>query len=163
MTYKFFLGLGSNVDPRFDYIKKACTELLSIGKIIKKSSIDSTQPWGDSKQADFYNAVIEFDTSFEPRALLNKIKAIEKKIGRSKTLHWGPREIDIDIIFCQNCVVSEPELYIPHRDFSARRFVLEPMAEINKNFFVTNTKKTVFDYLNECIDHSRIQKLSINW
>ena len=163
MTYKFFLGLGSNIEPRIDYIRKACTELLTIGKIIKKSSIYNTQPWGYSKQGDFYNAVIEFDTSFEPKTLLKKIKAIEKKIGRSNVLHWGPREIDIDIVFCQNCVVTEPDLYIPHRDFSERRFILEPMAEINKNFLVTNTNKTVFDFLNECIDHSQIQKLSINW
>ena len=163
MTYKFFLGLGSNIEPRIEYMKKACTELLKTGKIVKKSSIYNTQPWGYRTQADFYNAVIEFDTSLEPKALFKKIKSIEKKIGRSNKLHWGPREIDIDIIFCRNCIVSEPELYIPHREFSERRFVLEPMVEINRNFVVTNTNKTVLDFLNECIDHSQIQKLSINW
>jgi 2-amino-4-hydroxy-6-hydroxymethyldihydropteridine diphosphokinase len=136
---------------------------MELGNITRKSSIYETQPWGNTDQGNFYNAIIELDTPFSPGELLIQIKNIEKTVGRKQSLPWGPREIDIDIIFCTNHTVIHEDLHIPHRYFSERKFVLEPMAEINRNFKVAPTDKSIAEYLSNCSDKSKIQKLAINW
>jgi len=163
MIYNYILSLGSNIEPRLTYLTQACELLLSIGHIRHKSSIYETEAWGHKDQAHYYNALIEFEAPLRPQILLQELKNIENKIGRSPSFHWGPREIDIDIIFCQDCTINEPNLQIPHPEFAQRRFILEPMLEINENYVITNTNKKIVDFLNNCQDPSDIQKLTINW
>jgi len=163
MDYKYILSLGSNIEPRHEYLVKALTALKSIGNIIKKSSIYETEAWGNKNQSNFYNAIIKFESFIAPRKLLQAIKKIEISVGRKKTSKWGPREIDIDIIFCGDYTLNEPDLKIPHPEFFDRRFVLEPMLEVDNNYMLSNSDKTIADLLTVCEDQSSIHKLDLSW
>jgi len=163
MIYNYILSLGSNIEPREDYLVKASKKLKTIGKIIKKSSIYETEAWGNKYQSNFYNAIINFESILDPRKLLQSLKKIERFLGRKKSILWGPREIDIDIIFCQNYTLDEPDLKIPHPEFAARRFVLEPMVEIDNNYLLSDSNKSITDFLTVCKDQSTIHKLDISW
>lgn len=161
--YKYYLGLGSNIEPRMEYLKQACIALGSIGTVIQKSSLYETEPWGKEDQSEFYNAVVAFESSLLPQDLLSRVKQIETKIGRLSNQHWEPREIDIDILFCDDQVVNDADLQIPHREFSKRRFVLQPMAELKRDYRVPDKNRTIEDLADECQDSSTVQKLDINW
>jgi 2-amino-4-hydroxy-6-hydroxymethyldihydropteridine diphosphokinase len=163
MIYKYYLGLGSNIEPRLEYLIKACKQLTSGGKILKKSSLYQTEAWGEKDQEYFINAVIEFESALEPQNLLNEIKNIEKLLGRQQRTKWGPREIDIDILFCYNTAVDQTGLQIPHSRFRERRFVLEPMSELNSKFIVTPGGQTISYFLDSCPDQSYIKKLKAKW
>jgi len=163
MDYKYILGLGSNIEPRQDYLTNAISELSSVGTIIKKSSIYETEAWGNKNQSNFYNAIVKYESSLAPKSLLREIKNIEKVVGRKNTFHWGPREIDIDIIFCQDYTLDEPDLILPHPGFTERRFVLEPMCEIDRDYFFCDLNKTTNDFLTMCKDQSSIYKLDLIW
>jgi 2-amino-4-hydroxy-6-hydroxymethyldihydropteridine diphosphokinase len=163
MTLKYYLGLGSNIEPKLQHLKDALSSLEDYGSIIKKSSVYCTQPWGRTEQPEFYNAVIEYHTVLAPAELLHKIKIIENKIGRRPSYRWGPREIDIDIIFCDLIRVLKGGLQVPHKHFHRRRFVLEPMAELNKDLQLHENLISINDLLNKCDDKSQVKKLNINW
>jgi 2-amino-4-hydroxy-6-hydroxymethyldihydropteridine diphosphokinase len=163
MDYNYILGLGSNIEPRQEYLANAISDLKSIGTIIIKSSIYETEALGYKNQLNFYNAIIKYTSSLSPRELLLAIKEIEKSIGRKNTFKWGPREIDIDIIFCQDYTLNESDLKIPHPEYSGRRFVLEPMLEIDKDYAISDSNKTIADFLASCEDQSSIHKLDLIW
>lgn len=112
-------------------------------KILKKSKIYKTKPWGKKDQPDFLNMAVEAETDFTPEELLQKIKEIEKKLKREKTEKWGPRIIDIDIIFYGNRIVNEPDLKIPHPYFFERNFAIIPMADIAPNFIPPAQNKSI--------------------
>lgn len=157
------LSLGSNIEPREDYLLKASRKLSSIGNILKKSSIYETEAWGNKDQSKFYNAIVNFESFLAPKKLLQSIKSIERSIGRRKSTRWGPREIDIDIIFCRDFTLNEPDLKIPHPEFASRRYVLEPMAEVDKDYMSTDSNKSISDFLKLCEDRSEIHKLGLIW
>jgi len=163
MTYKYFLGLGSNIDPKIENLKNACEQLLKSGQIIKKSALYETQAWGNTKQANFYNAVILFESLLSPQKLLKEIKNIEIFIGHKKNMHWGPREIDIDILLCENDQSDEPDLKIPHPHLAQRRFVLVPLSELDKNIRIYPHNQTISELLDTCTDQSYIQKIESVW
>lgn len=125
------LALGSNIGNREENIEKAYRELENAGlEILAKSSVFINPPYGVSEQEDFANTVILAKTGFNPGDLLKNIKNIEKKIGRYETFRWGPRVIDIDIVFYDNIYYKSETLIIPHTDYKNRSFVLKPMQEI---------------------------------
>jgi dihydroneopterin aldolase/2-amino-4-hydroxy-6-hydroxymethyldihydropteridine diphosphokinase len=127
-----FLGLGSNLNDRNKNIDDAIMLIdeSSECKVVNKSRIINTKPWGLKEQDDFLNCVIEVKTLLEPAELLQTLKSIEAKMGREKTVKWGPRNIDIDILLYDTCIYSSPDLQIPHPYMHERKFVLEPLAEI---------------------------------
>ena len=103
MIFKYYLGLGSNIEPKLSFLQNAVSELDEIGKIVRKSRIYESIPWGNANQDKYLNAVIRFYSDLDPFNLLTSIKQIEQKIGRKYTEEkWGPREIDIDILFYNN-------------------------------------------------------------
>jgi len=163
MIYNYYLSLGSNIEPRLKHFQDAINKLSSYGRVIQKSSIYLTQPWGIHNQSNFYNAVIEYHTELAPLKLLQKIKLIEQEIGRKRIYRWGPREIDIDIILCEFANIEEPELHIPHKHFHERRFVLEPLVEIHKNPMTNDGSLKINELLMNCSDKSQIKKLTIDW
>lgn len=163
MIYKYYLGLGSNIEPRLDFLKTAVEKLKKHGQILQKSSIFLTEPWGVKNQLDYYNAVVEYFSPVAPRKLLQEIKKLEKEIGRTYRYHWGPREIDIDILFSDSFHIDEPGLHVPHKMFHQRRFVLEPMSEMDGNFIAAGSHKTINDYLKGCQDSSQVKKLNLSW
>jgi 2-amino-4-hydroxy-6-hydroxymethyldihydropteridine diphosphokinase len=127
-----YLGLGSNIGNREYNLKKAVEKIADIDqtKIIKISSIYSSRPVGYTEQDDFLNMVIHVLTAKTPQEFLHETQAIEKELGRKKTIHWGPRIIDIDILLYNNLKIIEKNLIIPHERLYERAFVLIPLQEI---------------------------------
>jgi 2-amino-4-hydroxy-6-hydroxymethyldihydropteridine diphosphokinase len=161
--YKYHLGLGSNIEPCLDHLQKAAARLKIFGKIEAKSSIFRTAPWGFTDQPEFYNAVIRFATALTPVALLKQIKSIEKDLGRKDTVRWGPRIIDIDIIWCDSSGVNTKDLSVPHPHFHERRFVLEPLRELTEDLHLAGKTTRVSDLLLHCPDRSSVQKTETVW
>ena len=164
MKYKYYLGLGSNIEPKLKFLQNAVNELSKIGKVTNKSGIYESLPWGNSNQDNYFNAVIRFHSDLNPFHLLSNVKEIERKIGRkSYNEKWGPREIDIDIIFADDIYISKDYLAIPHKNFKNRFFVLEPMAELNDKYYPENEIKNIKYHLDHSTDKNHA-KLSIeNW
>ena len=138
-----YLSLGSNIGNRKKNLEKAVAELSSnnINKI-KISSLYETEPVGP-KQRNFYNIAGKFKTNLNPQELLKVLKQTEQKLGRTKTYHWGPRVIDIDILFYGRQVIKSKNLIIPHKEIINRAFVLVPMKEIAQNFVHPIYHKTI--------------------
>lgn len=127
-----YLGLGSNIGDRRANIDQAI-EMLKAQRdveIIKASSIYETAPVGYRDQPDFLNAVVMIETRLKPRELLNAVLSIESLMGRKRTIRWGPRVIDIDILLYDNEQLDEDDLHIPHPRMLEREFVMKPLAEI---------------------------------
>ena len=127
-----YIGLGSNIGDRFHYIEQAL-ELIDDSKttyIVKKSKLIETIPVGVVEQNQFINSVIEVKTLLTPQELLEFLLNIEKSLNRTRTIKWGPRTIDLDILLYDDLVLNEPNLCIPHPEMLKRMFVLEPLSEI---------------------------------
>jgi len=154
---RVFLGLGSNVGNRFEYLLRAFEEIGKHYKIISISSIYETEAWGETQQQNFLNAVIEIEASESSRKIFSTIKSIEKNIGRIERGKWQAREIDIDILLNENEILETVVLTIPHKDLHNRKFVLVPMNQIAPNVIHPIFKKTIAQLLSECNDKSRIQ------
>jgi len=146
-----FLGLGSNKGDRFSFLKKAL-EFLNEDKDIKLlavSTIYETRPFGVENQRNFLNAVALVKTSLEPRAFLNKLKSIEKEVGRREGIRWGPREIDIDILLYGNLVLHEGNLNVPHKGLTTRDFFLFPLLELKPDAVHPESGKRLKEYLEK--------------
>jgi len=161
--YKYFLGIGSNIEPRLVNLKNAVSELNKYGSTRNKSSVYESEPWGYKEQAAFYNAVIEYESELSPTELLNKIQSIEQVLGREKSLQWGPRKIDIDILLCDNQYLRKTNLQIPHKHLKQRRFVLEPLAELTKSIRVKGQEQNTDMLIKICSDKSMVNKLKLDW
>ena len=125
-----YLSLGSNIGNRENNLKLALKELSEILRIKKISSIYETEPLLYQKQDNFLNIVVEVSYFEEAESLLKNIKAIEKKMGREATLRFGPRIIDIDIIFFNGQEINDESLTIPHKEWKNRLFVIAPLYEV---------------------------------
>ena len=154
---KVYLHIGSNVGDSMKVLEKAVEEIeKTIGKIALKSSYYRTEPWGVKNQNDFINQAILVRTTLLPLDLLRKVKEIEQKIGRTKTSHWGPRVIDIDIIMYGSEIVENGKLIIPHREMTKRNFVLIPMMEIAGDVVHPILDKTIEDLYIESDDECEV-------
>lgn len=153
------LLLGSNVGDRMKQLEKA-RELVEgrIGKIVKKSKIYETQPWGENQQDDFLNQALEVDTKLKPKKVLEKIAEIEKLMEREETYKWGPREIDIDILMYEDEMICEMDLTIPHPFLHERKFTLIPLAEIAPELYHPIMGATTLDLLLECEDSLEVSE-----
>ena len=125
-----YLSLGSNVGNRENNLKLALKELSEILRIKKISSIYETEPLLYQKQDNFLNIVVEVSYFDEAESLLKNIKDIEKKMGRKATFRFGPRIIDIDIIFFNEKEINDENLTIPHKEWKNRLFVIAPLYEV---------------------------------
>jgi 2-amino-4-hydroxy-6-hydroxymethyldihydropteridine diphosphokinase len=129
------LGLGSNKGNRTQYLQAAIHKINNqLGKVISKASLYETAAWGKTDQASFLNTCIIVKTVYSPKMCFKIIKQIEKQLERKSTEHWGPREIDIDILLYDQDMVESKELTIPHAQMHARNFVLVPSAQIAPNW-----------------------------
>ena len=127
-----YLSLGSNIGDRLRYLTQA-TQLLSEHLhicVTKISSVYETSAWGLVDQDDFYNIVLEVETSLLPKELLEVCQKIESDLERTRKIHWGPRTIDIDILLYEGVQLREKFLTIPHKYLLERPFVTIPLAEI---------------------------------
>ena len=127
---KYLLGLGSNLGNKKENIDKTIEDIGNLGTIEKISTIEETEPWGNVEQEAFLNCVVLFETSLEPFELLKKIQEIEKKLKRKREIHWGPRTIDIDILWAEDLIINTTDLIIPHPYLHKRDFILREINEI---------------------------------
>ena len=128
-----YLGVGSNLGDRNRNIKEAIKEinLLKDTKIIKISKIIETKPvGGPPAQGNFLNAALKIQTRISPLKLLKNLKKIEEGLGRVKTVRYGPRAIDLDILFYGDRIINTKDLTIPHPKLFARDFVIKPLSEV---------------------------------
>ena len=139
------LSLGSNLGDRASALQAALRALASADgvAVVSHSHCYETEPIGFKEQPAFLNMAVEIETALEPLELLKTVKAIEAGIGRQKSAHWGPREIDIDIILWEDTEYASERLTLPHKHFRERAFVLVPMAEIAPNAVDPVTGETV--------------------
>lgn len=129
--HKVILHIGSNEGNRNDYLQSAVELIVNhIGVINKISSIYETEPWGYIEQNNFLNQAVEVSTILTPSQIIQKIIDIEWILGRIRTFKWGPRTIDIDIIFYEESIIDSENLIIPHPRMHERNFVLQPLVEI---------------------------------
>lgn len=124
-----YLSAGSNLGERQQFLRAAVRLLQECSEIrnLKVSKLMETAPYGYTEQPAFLNGAIELETLFTPQELLIVIHKIEAELGRERVIHWGPRTIDLDIVFYDDEIVAESELIIPHIDMQNRLFVLEPL------------------------------------
>ncbi len=147
---KAVIGVGTNMGDRREYIKKALSELEKrAGRIAAKSSVIETKAYGYTDQDDFLNLAVSLETTLEPYELLRVLMSIEKDLDRVRLFRWGPRTIDLDIIFFDDRIIDRPDLHIPHIDFYNRDFVLGPVSEIEPDLVDPRTGKTVVQLLEE--------------
>ncbi len=143
-----YLSLGSNLGDREANLEAVFRELPPLVNVIASSSIYQTEPWGFQDQPDFLNQVILTETALSPWELLIYLKKIEKNIGRKSSFLFGPRLVDIDILFYRDQVIHEEELIIPHEKIFERAFVLVPLAEIAPELMHPENGMTISDLLN---------------
>lgn len=146
-----FVAFGSNMGDRESYINSAINELKQTKgcKVIKVSDVIQTKPYGNTDQQDFLNGVMMIRTFLEPEILLDRLHEIENNAGRKRTVHWGPRTLDLDIILYDDIILDSESLTIPHYDMHRRRFVLEPLAQIAPFVRHPVLKKTAIEMLKE--------------
>ena len=128
-----FLGIGSNLGDRRKNIRLALEKISSLKntKIVKLSKIIETDPvGGPSRQGKFLNAVLKIKTDLTPLKLLKQLQKIENEVGRRRTVRWGPRTIDLDILLFGDKVIERKELKVPHPRLMERDFVLKPLLSL---------------------------------
>jgi dihydroneopterin aldolase/2-amino-4-hydroxy-6-hydroxymethyldihydropteridine diphosphokinase len=144
------VGIGSNLGNREENCLKAIGLLSGKGVTVgKQSAMYETEPWGVKDQPKFIDMAIEIETDRPPLELLRSLKDIEREIGRRETARWGPRVIDLDILFYDDLIINEPGLQIPHPHMQKREFILKPLAEIAPDKVHPVLKKTVKELLSE--------------
>jgi len=125
-----FIGLGSNLGDRWAHLERAVALLRAGGGVRAVSSIYETEPVGGPPQGPYLNAVVELVTEEPPRALLARCQALEADAGRVRTVRFGPRTLDADLLLVGDEVVCEPDLVVPHPRLFERRFVLAPLRDL---------------------------------
>ncbi|APF27868.1 2-amino-4-hydroxy-6-hydroxymethyldihydropteridine diphosphokinase [Clostridium sporogenes] len=139
-----YVAFGSNIGEKENYIKRALEKIEEREiKIIKVSPIYETEPYGVLDQDSFLNGVVKIETNLTPEDLIGELLNIEKQLDRVRERRWGPRTIDLDIIFYDDLIINEKDLVIPHKDMENREFVLKPLCDIDENFIHPVLKKSV--------------------
>jgi 2-amino-4-hydroxy-6-hydroxymethyldihydropteridine diphosphokinase len=155
-----YIGIGGNLaswagEPPAT-LAAAALRLESLGRVVRRSSLYSTEPVGFAEQPRFMNAAVALETEVEPQELLRSLLAIEKEFGRDRVAGFanGPRTLDLDLLLMDNLEISAPDLLIPHPRLAERAFVLIPLAEIAPEALVPRTGKSVGKLLQELLDGS---------
>ena len=156
---QLFLSLGGNLgntreifEGTYPLIEK------KIGKISVYSSVYQTEAWGPIPQEDFLNQVLLVNTTLSAQACLTEMLAIEKEFGRERKERWGPRTLDLDILYYSDITIAEEDLTVPHPRIAERKFILTPLAEIAPSFTDPTSRKTMTALLNECEDSSLVNR-----
>jgi 2-amino-4-hydroxy-6-hydroxymethyldihydropteridine diphosphokinase len=138
--HRAYVGVGANLGNAVATIVRAFDGLDEIGRVVRRSALYRTRPWGKTDQPDFINAAVLLETALPPRDLLRALKRLESKLGRVKTERWGPRVIDLDLLAYDEVQLDEPGLHLPHAHLRERAFVLVPLAELDPAYAASRDK-----------------------
>ena len=146
-----YLGIGSNLGDKAAYMEKAVSKLKADKKIraVRTSDWIVTKPYGGVEQDDFLNGAISLETLYSPLELLHLLQSVEKEAGRERKIHWGPRTLDLDLLFYEDFISDEAELMVPHPDMQNREFVLRPLDQLCPYYEHPLLHKTVRQMLKE--------------
>ena len=149
-----YIMLGSNMGDREGYLRFAVSELGGAPgcRVLSVSGFIETEPYGYTEQGMFLNGCLALETLLEPLELLDLLHVIEDKAGRVRDVRWGPRTLDLDIVFYDDIVMSESSLRIPHPEMHKRDFVLEPLVEIAPNKLHPVLNKTAAELLSDVLE-----------
>ena len=152
--HRAYIAIGSNIGNREAYLNFAVSELDNTRgcSVIRVSGFVETKPYGNTEQDDFLNGCLEMETLLTPHELLEVMHEVEDKAGRIRDVRWGPRTLDLDIIFYDALIMSDNVLRIPHAEAHKRDFVLIPLSEIAENMLHPVYLKTVTELLDEIRD-----------
>ena len=154
-----YLLIGGNVGNRQENLSRATTMIESkVGKILRASSLYETAAWGVTDQPSFLNQVLLVETKLDPEQVLDAILSIETEMGRKRTEKFGPRTIDVDILFFNDLIMHKNALTIPHPQLHLRRFTLEPLNEIAPKFIHPIFKKSISELLQQSADPLVVKK-----
>jgi len=138
-----YIALGANLGDRAVSLRAAIERLGALGIVEAVSPFVDTTPIGYTEQPRFLNAVARLRTNLPPRDLLRKLLEIEASLGRVRTIRWGPRVIDLDLLLYDDTIIDTPDLIVPHPRLHERRFVLEPLAALAPDLVHPLLKRTV--------------------
>ena len=162
--HRAYIGFGSNLGNRLSNCRNAIEALAALPfcSLLKTSSFYETSPVGLVEQPAFINGVVMLETTKDAHWLLGQMLEIEKTFGRIRTLKWGPRSIDLDLLFFDDQIIDTPGLSVPHPSLHERRFVLEPLNEVAPDLRHPSLGKSVADLLHDLRDgDQRVEVLEI--
>jgi 2-amino-4-hydroxy-6-hydroxymethyldihydropteridine diphosphokinase len=157
-----FIALGSNIGDRELNLLRAVAEVgkLPVSRVTGLSSFYETSPVGNTDQGSFFNAVLRISTGLDARSLLSHMQHIEEDIfKRIRTIHQGPRRMDLDLLMYGNLIINEESLIVPHPRLTERRFVLQPLCEIAPDLLHPLIGKTVLELLASLKSDETVVKL----
>ena len=154
---KVYLGIGSNLGDKEAYMENAVSRLKADKKIraVRTSDWIVTKPYGGVEQDDFLNGAISLQTLYSPSELLHLLQSVEKEAGRERKIHWGPRTLDLDILFYEDFISDEADFMVPHPDMQHRAYVLRPLDQLCPYYQHPLLHKTVRQMLKELEEKHR--------
>jgi 2-amino-4-hydroxy-6-hydroxymethyldihydropteridine diphosphokinase len=157
-----YIGIGSNQGDPLTNCTGAIEHICASGhnRLLEQSSFYHTEPWGYRDQDYFINLAIKIETSLSPFDLLSFLQGIERKLAKKQDIPWGPRTIDLDILFYNNDIVESSHLTIPHSFVCQRGFVLYPLEEIAPRLMHPLYNQTISQLLDSLVDDKQVSKLA---
>jgi len=149
MNHTVYIALGTNLGERLANLRAAIKSMQPEITVLAESHVYETPPWGYEDQPAFLNMVVKAETDLEPELLLNNLKQLEVELGRKQNFRWGPRLIDLDILFYDDLVLELPPLVIPHPRLHERAFVLVPLMDVAPDLIHPIFQRRVSDLLTE--------------
>lgn len=159
-----WLSLGSNLGDSMQQLATAVTLIgsdVELTQVHRLSPVYRTKAWGNTEQPDFLNMAVELRTALPAAELMQSLLAVERKMGRERLEKWGPRTIDIDLLFYRDETIREPQLQVPHPLLHERRFVLLPMNDLSPELIHPVLGKSIARLLADCPDQSEALPASV--
>lgn len=146
-----YVALGSNLGNREAFLKMGIDGVNAhpFCRVEETAPVYTTTPYGGVKQGEFLNTVMKVRTLLEPEPLLDLLQSLEQKAGRERKVHWGPRTLDLDLLFYEDRVLTSPRLTVPHPDMENRDFVLKPLCDIAPGLVHPVSRRTVIAFLRD--------------